>query len=356
MRRADGLPGVIAHRGASGYRLEHTLTSYLLAIEMGCDYIEPDVVSTLDGVLVVRHENEISGTTDVASRPEFADRRTTKIVDGTPHSGWFTEDFLAEELLSLHTVERLPQLRPDHCVYDGRHGIATLDDVLVMLGEVNARRQEPVGVYIETKHPTYFRDIGLGLDDALVDTLERHGWNEPDSKTVIQSYEVSNLQYLRDKTPVPLIQLFDLTGAPYDFVATLDPRTYETLATQEGLARVAEYAQGIGPHKSLVVPRDEHRRLLPPTSLVDDAHTQGLEVHIWTMRNENNFLPADFRTSDDVAEHGDAAAEYRVFFEAGVDAVFSDFTDTAIAARTAWAARRSGVPPAETEDLSVVRP
>lgn len=343
MRAADGRPGIIAHRGASGYRPEHTLASYRLAIEMGCDYIEPDVVSTLDGVLVVRHENEISLTTDVASHPEFADRQTSKMIDGEMFSGWFTEDFLAEELMTLRTVERLPQLRPGNVEFDGQFGVTPLDDVLTMLNEVNATRTEPVGVYIETKHPTYFRNLGLGLDDALIATLERHGWNEPDSKTVLQSGEMSNLRYLRDLTSVPLIQLLDLKGAPYDCVTSLDPRTYATMSTPEGLDEIAGYAQGIGPHKSQVLPRDGRRRLQPASSLVPDAHDRGLEVHIWTMRDENNFLPAEFRVSEDVAEHGDAHAEYLAFYEAGVDAVFTDFSDTAIAARDAWALARSSV-------------
>lgn len=341
MRRADGSPGIIAHRGASGYRPEHTLASYRLGIDMGCDFIEPDVVSTMDGVLVARHENEISATSDVAERPDFAERKTSKMIDGTMHAGWFTEDFTLEELKTLRAKERLPQLRPQNVPLDGRFAIATLDEILQMLAQVNAQRNEPVGVYIETKHPTYFRDIGLGLDDALIDALRRHGLNEPGAKAVIQSKEVSNLQYLRDKTPLPLIQLLDRAGAPYDDVVTLRRRTYRTMTQRPGLQEIAEYAQGIGPNKSLVIPRDGDRRLLRPTRLVEQAHDAGLEVHIWTMRNENNFLPADFRLGTDGSASGDAHGEYLRYFDADVDAVFSDFTDTAVAARADWLKRRA---------------
>lgn len=340
MRRSDGLPTILAHRGASGYRPEHTLASYRLAIDMGCDYIEPDVVSTKDGILVVRHENEISITTDIADHQEFADRRTSKLIDGEQMEGWFTEDFTFEELQSLRTVERLPQLRPHNMEYNGQFGILALDDVLELLREVNAERAEPIGVYIETKHPTYFRELGLNLDDPLIESLTRYGWNQPGAKAVIQSMETANLRYLGDKTLLPLIQLLNRKGAPYDLVAAGDPRTYADLTTPAELDIIAEYAQGLGPNKSLVIPRDSRRNLLAPTNLVADAHARGLEVHIWTMRNENNFLPADFRVSDDVAEHGDALGEYLTFFDAGVDAMFSDFTDTAVEARRLWAERQ----------------
>ncbi len=323
-----------------GERLEHTRPSYLLAIEQGCDYIEPDVVSTRDGVLVVRHENEIGGTTDVASRPVFADRKTTKFVDGVPLTGWFTEDFTLEELKTLRTKERLPQLRPQNLPLDGTQKILTFDEVLNIAEEASEGRDEPIGVYVETKHPTYFAGIGLDLNDLLVATLERRRVNHEGAPIIIQSMETGNLRALRDRTPLTLIQLMDRQGAPFDLVDARDPRTYADLEQPAELARVAEYADGIGPNKSQVIRRDAAYRLAGETGLVRHAHDAGLLVHIWTMRNENNFLPTNLRIGDDTAAQGDATAEYLAFFDAGVDGVFSDYTATAVAARESWLAGR----------------
>ncbi len=333
-------PIIIGHRGVPGERLEHTRPSYLLAIEQGCDYIEPDVVATKDGVLVVRHENEISGTTDVASRPEFADRKVTKFVDGVPYSGWFTEDLTLEEIKTLRVRERLPQLRPQNIRLAHSEQILTFDEVLTIAEEASRARDEPIGVYVETKHPTYFASIGLDLNDLLIADLERRGVNRAGAKIVIQSMETANLKALRDRTPLTIIQLMDRQGAPYDFVAVRDPRTYWLMRKPPELEKIAAYADGIGPNKSQVIKRDIRYRLAKTTKLVKRAHALGLLVHIWTMRNENNFLPTDLRLGRDKAAHGDAVGEYLRFFDAGVDGVFSDYTATAVAARETWLASR----------------
>ncbi len=327
-------PVVIGHRGVPGERLEHTRPSYELAIAQGADYIEPDVVATRDGVLVVRHENEVGHTTDVASRPEFADRRTTKVIDGTPFAGWFTEDFTLSELKSLRCRERLPQLREQNLPLNDLEPILTFDEVLGIARSADRM----VGVYVETKHPSYFSERDLDLDDRLLDALERFGLNRPDADVpvVFQSSETRNLRGLRDRTPLPLVQLMDRAGAPWDLVAAGDPRTYADLESAEELVRIAEYADGIGPHKSQVIGRDRRHRLTGPTGLVERAHAAGLFVHIWTMRDENNFLPADYRVGTDEADHGDAESEYLAFLDAGVDGLFSDFTQTAVAARGRW--------------------
>ena len=330
-------PIVIAHRGVPGERLEHTRPSYLLAIEQGCDYIEPDVVSTRDGVLVVRHENEISNTTNVAEHPEFADRRTTKIVDGVAHAGWFTEDFTLEEVKTLRVKERLPQLRPQNIPLAGSEQVLTLDEVLDIAEWASADgRAEPIGVYVETKHPSYFAALGLDLNDLLVATLERRGINHAGTKVTIQSMETANLRALRDRTPLPLIQLMDRQGAPHDWVVAGDGRNYRSMRKPKQLRIIADYADGIGPNKSQVIRRDIRQRLAGETKLVRRSHELGLLVHIWTMRSENNFLPTNLRTGFDKAAHGNAVGECLSFLEAGVDGVFSDFTRTAVMARSLW--------------------
>jgi glycerophosphoryl diester phosphodiesterase len=333
-------PTVIAHRGVPGLRLEHTRPSYELGIEQGADYIEPDVVSTKDGVLVVRHENEISGTTDVAERPEFADRKVSKLVDGVAHTGWFTEDFTLEEIKTLRVRERLPQLRPQNIALAHTQQVLTFDEVLEIAEQANESREEPIGVYVETKHPTYFSGIGYDLNDLLIADLESRGFNHEAAPVIIQSMETGNLAALRGRTPLPLIQLMDRLGGPYDLVAAGDKRTYADLTTPEELGKIAAYADGIGPNKSQVIARDAKAALADETGLVGHAHDAGLLVHIWTMRNENNFLPKNLRIGKDKSAQGDAVAEYLAFFDAGVDGVFSDFTATAVLAREEWLARQ----------------
>ena len=245
---------LVGHRGASGYRPEHTLAAYELAIEQGADYIEPDLVSTRDGVLVARHENEIGGTTDVADHPEFADRRTTKVIDGRPVTGWFTEDFTYKELRTLRAEERLPQVRPDNTAYDGEERIPTLDEVIKLA------RREGVGIYPETKHPTYFDSIGLSLEEPLVAALRKRHWADADDPVIIQSFEVGNLRQLDAMVDVPLAQLVDATGGPADLPGT----TYASMVTPAGLAAIATYADGLGAAKNLVLPRDAAGRTGAP--------------------------------------------------------------------------------------------
>jgi glycerophosphoryl diester phosphodiesterase len=329
-------PIVIGHRGVPGHRLEHTRPSYELAIAQGADFIEPDVVATRDGVLVVRHENEISGTTDVADRPELADRKVTKVVDGVPFTGWFTEDLTLAELRTVRVRERLPDLRPQNLPLAGQEPILTFEEVLAIAAEGTAATGREIGVYVETKHPTHFAAMDLDLGDLLLADLERHGRDGADAKIFIQSKETGNLQRLRDRTPLPLIQLMDRKGAPFDLVAAGDPRTYADLTTPERLAEIAEYADGIGPNKSQVIARHRDQSLAGETGLVARAHAAGLLVHIWTMRDENNFLPRDLRIGADRSAHGDAVGEYLMFYDAGVDGVFSDFTATAVQALDRW--------------------
>ena len=315
----DGRPPiVIAHRGASGERPEHTLASYALAIEQGADFIEPDLVLTRDGVLVARHENEISETTDVAAHPEFADRKTEKRIDGQTVEGWFTEDFTLAELKTLRARERLPRLRSTD--YDGRFEIPTFEEILTLLAEVNKDRKKPVGVYPETKHPSYFVSIGLPHEAPLLALLGRFGYRGRSAPVFIQSFEVGNLIDLRAKSDLSLIQLMDAGGGPADRPGT----SYAAMASPSGLKMIAGYADGIGPNKAMVIPRGTLGRLGKPTALVRDAHAAGLKVHPWTFRRENYFLPLGEKGSINPAGHGDLAGEIEAYIAAGVDGLFSD--------------------------------
>lgn len=327
--RTEPTPIVIAHRGASGYRPEHTLAAYALGARMGADYVEPDLVTTSDGVLVARHEPEIGGTTDVALHPEFTSRKTTKSLDGAQVTGWFAEDFTLAELKTLRAVERIPELRPNNTAFDERYEIPTLQEVIDLAQRLSRELGRPIGIYPETKHPTYFREQGLPLEPPLADTLRRNGLNHPAAKVFVQSFEVGNLRALREELRVPLVQLIGSDGAPFDFVAAGDPRTYDDLASPGGLAEIASYADGVGPAKARIIPRDDAGYLTEPTGFVADAHAAGLVVHPWTFRAENAFLPADHRSSTDPAKWGDAFAEYEVFLDTGIDGVFADHPDLA---------------------------
>jgi glycerophosphoryl diester phosphodiesterase len=325
---------VIGHRGAAGYRPEHTLAGYELAARTGADYIEPDLVSTKDGVLVARHENDITATTDVSAHPEFASRRTTKTIDGASITGWFTEDFTLAELKTLRAKERIPQIRQRNTIYDGRFEVPTFQQVIDLSKHLSRELHRPIGIYPETKHPTYFRSIGLPLEEPLVRTLDRNHLNDRDAHVFVQSFEVGNLKALDRKLDVPLVQLLSSPGLkPYDFVVSGDLRTYADLATPAGLREIARYADGVGPSKDYIVPRDATGRSLPPTSFVGDAHKARLVVHPYTFRNENSFLPLELRSSADPAAYGNALAEYEQFYALGVDGLFSDNSDTAVEAR-----------------------
>ncbi len=323
---------VVGHRGASGYRPEHTLAAYQAAITQCADFIEPDVVATKDGVLVARHENEIGGTTDVAARPEFADRRATKTIDGAAVTGWFTEDFTLSELKTFRAIERLPQLRPQNTAFDGLYQVPTLDEVIDLARHSVSCQGAPVGVYPETKHPTYFDSIGLSLEESLVTQLAVNGLDHAGAPVILQSFETANLRELDRLTDVGIAQLVNASGRPYDFAATGDIRTYADLVTPAGLAEIATYADGVGVEKSVAIPRLADGTLGTPTAVIGDAHAVGLAVHAWTFRRENAFLAAEFRSSSDPAGIGDLAGEIRVFVEAGIDGLFSDNPDVAVAA------------------------
>jgi glycerophosphoryl diester phosphodiesterase len=323
-------PIIIAHRGASGERPEHTLAAYELAIEQGADVIEPDLVPTRDHVLVARHENEIGGTTDVARHPEFAARRTTKTIDGTPVTGWFTEDFTLAELKTLRAVERLPDLRAGNTAYDGRFEIPTFSEVIALA------KRRGVAIYPETKHPTYFASIGYGTDAALVAALAEAGWNHAGAPVFIQSFEVENLKRIRRISQVRLIQLLDASGAPADGAAP----NYAAMVTPPGLAEIARYAFGIGPAKAMLWQPGQEGRV--PATLVADAHRAGLRVHPWTYRAEKQFLAPPFRRGWRAKTHGDLIAEIRAALRLGVDGFFTDFPAMGVAARDAGAGTRVG--------------
>ena len=355
-------PLLIAHRGASGYLPEHTLAAYWLAIEQGADCVEPDLVSTKDGVLVARHENAIAivnndgsireATTDIAERPEFANRKATKLIDGVSLTGWFTEDLTLAELKTLRARERLPQLRVANTRFDGMFEVPTFEEVLKLVEQANQRRRDeafarggwraalkvkPICVYPETKHPTYFDGIGLSMEEPLVRTLHKHGYRHKTSPVFIQSFEVGNLQDLAKMTRVPLVQLLSASGKPHDFVVKGDARGYTDLAKPEGLKEIARYASGIGANTNLMIPL-VGGRLGSPTSLVDDAHAAGLIVHGWTFRAENAFLPNEFDSSANPADLGDMAGQVKAFLNLGMDGFFTDHPFLGKQARDAFVA------------------
>ena len=333
-------PLVIAHRGASGYRPEHTLAAYRLAVRMNADYIEPDLVSTKDGVLVARHENEISETTDVEDRPEFADRESTKSIDGSPVTGWFTEDFTYAELQTLRAEERLPELRPGSARRDGRYKVPTFQAVLRLAERLSAKEGRTIGVIPEIKHSTYFTDIGLPMERTVVRVLNRFDLETESAPVMVQSFEVGNLQRLDALTDVRLVQLLNSTGAPYDLASGGDGRTYADLATPAGLDFISSYADVIGPNKDMVIPRDAQGFLTRQTPLVRNAHAENLQVVPFTFRAENAFLPSEYDSSDDPAQHGDLFEEQVRFLRAGIDGFFTDFPEIGYAARNSYVRQR----------------
>ncbi|MFI8618354.1 glycerophosphodiester phosphodiesterase [Acidovorax sp. NPDC077693] len=350
-------PLVIGHRGAAGYLPDHTLEGYKRAIEMGADFIEPDLVATKDGVLVARHEPNITGTTDVSTRAEFANRKTKKMVDGVQEEGWFVSDFTLAEIKTLRAIQPLSDRDPS---FNGKFQIPTLEEVLDLAKNEGTKAGRTVGVYLETKHPTYHVNLGLPLEDRLLAILAKYGYTTKASPVIVQSFEVSNLKYLRTKTQIRLVQLvdandvnadgsMDLTAPydkPYDFAVAGDKRTFASLLTADGLKEVKTYADGIGPWKPYLIPSkqvdankdgkpddlngdgviDERDRvMMAPTDVVKNAHAVGLMVHPYTFRSEAKRLASDFK--------GDPKAEYKLFYNLGVDGVFSDFPDAAKAAR-----------------------
>jgi glycerophosphoryl diester phosphodiesterase len=310
-------PLIIAHRGASGHRPEHTVAAYDLAIQMGADFVEPDLVMTRDHVLVARHENEIGGTTDVAEK--FPERRRTMVIDGDSVTGYFTEDFTLGELKTLRARERLAHRARD---WDGRYEIPTLDEVLTLVRQRERETGRTIGVYPETKHPSYHRGIGLPLEDSLLATLARHGYRGRADAVIIQSFEVGNLKALRERTSIRLAQLINIEGSPPDLAAAGDPGDYRAMLTPDGLRAVSQYADAVGVHKWLVLPRDVAGDLQRATSVVRDAHAAGLQVHVWTLRSDTPDLAPGFG--------GDADAEWRAFAAAGVDGIFGDFPDVGV--------------------------
>jgi glycerophosphoryl diester phosphodiesterase len=354
-KQGTSVPLVIGHRGAAGYLPDHTLEGYALAIELGADYVEPDLVSTKDGVLIARHEPMLGGTTDVASRPQFANRKSTKVLDGVTTTDWFASDFTLAEIKQLRAIQPLGDRDQS---FNGRFEVPTFAEVLDLVQRKSAQVGRRVGVYPETKHPTFHKTLGLPLEDRLLDELKRAGLNHSGAPVFIQSFEVSNLQYLRTRTRVKLVQLIDgdsvgpdgiVTLAPpfdkpYDFAVRNDPRTFKDMLTPAGLREIATYADGIGPWKPYILGTkcvqgttacvdvngdgavDERDRVtIAPSSVVADAHAAGLLVHPFTFRNEQFRLASDFKTNP--------VNEYLRFYELGVDGLFTDFTDTARVAR-----------------------
>lgn len=354
-------PLVIGHRGVGGYLPEHTLPGYALAIKLGADYIEPDLVATKDGHLIARHEPNIANTTNVKEHPEFADRERTVILDGAPVTGFFASDFTLAEIRTLRAVQPFAN-RPQR--FNGRFRIPTFEQVIKLAKRYSARTGRRIGIYPETKHPTYHRKLGLRLEPRLLRALDDAGWNRRGAPVFIQSFEQSNLRWLNRRTNVRLVQLVDANDVntdgsldytapydrPYDWTVSGDPvlkaRTFGFFATDEGLDEVAEYADGIGPWKPYInstaaivvnpdgtvgdangdgVVNDTDRKLIEPTDLVQRAHARGLLVHPYTFRNEPGTLASDYE--------GNPINEYLHFYELGVDGLFSDFADTAFAAR-----------------------
>jgi glycerophosphoryl diester phosphodiesterase len=310
---------VIGHRGAPGERPEHTLASYELAARRGADHIEPDLVITRDGVLIARHEPELSSTTDVAGRPEFAARRTSKDVGGVPTSGWFAEDFTLAEVKTLRARERIPQVRPRNVEFDGRFEVPTFQEVVELRERLSRELGREIGIYPETKHPAYFRSQGLPLEEPLVAALRRNGLDDAHAPVFVQSFDPAGLRALARVLAVPLVQLLG--------------RREGDMAAPDALREIAGYARGVGPSKDYIVPRDAAGGSLAPTSFVADAHAAGLLVHPYTFRAENMFLPLELRSSGEPAERGDLAAEIRQFIDLGIDGLFTDDANTAVAAR-----------------------
>jgi glycerophosphoryl diester phosphodiesterase len=329
------VPFVVGHRGASGYRPEHTFGAYQLALDMGADVIEAgDLVSTKDGHLVCRHEPDISGTTDVARHHEFASRETTRTVDGQKITGWFTEDFTLAELKTLRAKERIPQVRQHNTMYNGHWEVPTFEEVLQWAEREGRNRGRPIWICPEVKHPTYFRKQGLGIEKPLAKLLRRYGRHTADAPNLVQSFEPSSLERLSELgVQCPKVLLLDEPSVkPADFVESGDPRTTADLLRPKGLRWIAGFAQGIGPSLRQIITQDAKDRLGKPTTLVRDAHAAGLFLAPYTLRNENSFLPLDFRVGKNPGAYGKSLEYAKALFATGIDGLFSDYPDTALLA------------------------
>src|SRR3954452_6747135 len=327
---------IYGHRGASGYRPEHTIGSYTLAARMGADFIEPDLVSTKDHVLVIRHDPEIGATTDVAQHPEFASRKTTKTIDYDTITGWFTEDFTLAELKTLRAKERIPDIRQHNTLWNGRYRILTFQEFLDLRTKLERQLHRSIGIIPELKHSTYFRSIGLPLEEPFVRTLKANHIANAAGRVTVQSFEVANLKTLnRQLRGVPMVQLLDaqVTHHPGDVKATGGTLTYGEMATKQGLRDVAKYADIVSPDKSFIVPRDNGGRSLRPTTFVQDAHSARLQVVPYTFRAENTFLPAELRIGTVPSDYGNFQAELSQFIKLGIDGLFTDNADIAKAVR-----------------------
>ena len=336
-----GAPIVIAHRGASGYLPEHTLAAYSVAILQGADFVEPDLVMTKDGHLVARHDNVLDLTTDVAERAAFASRRTTKVVDGVTITGWFSEDFTLAEIKQLRAIERIPAARPANTRFNGQFEVPTLQEIIDLVKAHEKATGRRLGLYPEIKHPTYFDSLGLSMEEPLVRTLHRNGYEGKRDRVYIQSFEISNLKNLRRMTRLPLVQLLWLEGKPYDVEAGGGTLTYDQMATAEGLKQIAKYADGVGPEKNhFIIPLDAAGNLNPAnvTRFVVNAHAAGLLVHPYTFRAENRFLPANYRSSADPNALGNVEEEIQVFLQTGIDGFFTDQTNLGVRARDLFVA------------------
>lgn len=325
-------PIIIGHRGASGERPEHTRAAYTLAIEQGADYLEPDIVVSKDGILMVRHENEIGATTNVATKEKFASRYTTKVIDGKEVTGWFTEDFTYNELKTLRSKERLRDLRADNRDYDNEFDILSFEELLKLIQRLEQRTGRVIGIYPELKHPSYFKSIGLEQQDLLLKQLNIFGYRDSSDAVFIQSFEVGVLEKLSEKTDIRLVQLIAPEGSPPDRPNLL----FNDMVTPSGLSRVAKYADGIGVHKSYIIDRNILGRLDAPTDLVEFAKARELSVHAWTFRAENYFLPEGLKSSLDPTELGDMKSEIKAYRDAGIDGFFTDHPELAVTALTEY--------------------
>ncbi len=333
--KAQPYPLVIGHRGASGYVPEHTLGAYALAVTLGADYIEPDLVMTKDGQLVARHDNELGLTTNVADHPEFAERKRSKTVDGVTLNGWFSEDFTLAELKTLRAIELIPNVRPGNARLNGSMQIPTLQEIIDLSKDLQRSQQRQIGLYIETKHPSHFQQQGLSMEKPLLKILKANGLDSAKAPVYLQSFEVSNLKQLSRDSDIRLIQLYG-EGQPFDQASSGGTLTYEQMATPQGFKQIAEYAVGVGPHKSAIIPLDNNGALDPAntTRFVADAHAANLKVHPYTFRAENSFLPVNLRKGDDPQARGDIEQEMNIFLDAGIDGLFSDQPDVAVKVRS----------------------